>query len=109
MPVDLLTALASVEDPQVAPRSAAQVRRGPSDRGLRGACRGTTFTAISEWAHDLTPAVRIRFGLGRTVPSESTIRCVLQAIDAEGLDGGRLRPTQSDPPSPTSPDTPTGA
>jgi hypothetical protein len=46
-----------------------------------------TFTAIAEWAHDLTPAVRIRLGLGRTAPSESTIRRVLQNVDAEALDG----------------------
>jgi hypothetical protein len=31
--------------------------------------------------------VRIRLGVGRRAPSESTIRRVLQAIDAEALDG----------------------
>jgi hypothetical protein len=46
-----------------------------------------SFTAIAEWAHDLTSAVRIRLGLGRTTPSESTIRRVLLAVDAEAVDG----------------------
>jgi hypothetical protein len=45
-----------------------------------------TFIAIAEWAHDLTPAVRIRLGLGRKSSSESTIRRVLQAVDADTLD-----------------------
>ena len=43
-------------------------------------------TAIAEWAHDLPAGVRIRLGLGRVIQSESTIRRVLQAIDAEALD-----------------------
>jgi hypothetical protein len=37
-------------------------------------------------AHDLTPAVHLRLGLGRRAPSESTIRRTLQAVDAEALD-----------------------
>ena len=50
---------------------------------LAGARR---FTAIAEWAHDLPVGVRVRLGLGRRVPSESTIRRTLQAVDAEALD-----------------------
>jgi hypothetical protein len=45
-----------------------------------------TFTAIAEWAHDLTPAVCTGLGLGRLIPSESTIRRTLQAVDAQALD-----------------------
>lgn len=45
-----------------------------------------TFITIAEWAHDLAPAVRVGLGLGRTAPSESTIRRVLHAVDAEALD-----------------------
>ena len=86
MPVDLLAALASVEDPRA--------RRGVRHRFVAvlaiGVCAvlagARTFTAIAEWAHDLTPAVRFRLGLGRRSPSESTIRRVLQAVDAEALD-----------------------
>jgi predicted transposase YbfD/YdcC len=54
--------------------------------GLCHAGRARSFTAIAEWAHDLTPAVRGRLGLGRLAPSESTIRRTLQATDAEALD-----------------------
>jgi predicted transposase YbfD/YdcC len=87
VPGGLLAALSSVEDPRS--------RRGVRHRlftvlairvcaVLAGA---QTFTAIAEWAQDLTPAVCIRLGIGRRAPSESTIRRVLQAVDAEALDG----------------------
>lgn len=45
-----------------------------------------SFTAIAEWAHDLTPAVRASLGIGRVPPCESTIRRVLQAVDPDVLD-----------------------
>jgi predicted transposase YbfD/YdcC len=87
VPGDLFAALASVEDP----RARRGVRHGFVTVVAIGVCAvlagAQTFTAIAEWAHDLTPAVRIRLGLGRTAPSESTIRRVLQAVDAEALDG----------------------
>lgn len=87
MPGDLLAALASVEDP----RSRRGVRHGFLTVLAIGVCAvlagARTFTAIAEWADDLTPAVRIRLGVGRKSPSESTIRRVLQAVDAETLDG----------------------
>ena len=86
VPVDLLAALASVEDP----RSRRGVRHGFVAVLAIGVCAvlagARTFIAIAEWAHDLTPAVHIRLGLGRKPPSESTIRRVLQAVDAEALD-----------------------
>ena len=45
-----------------------------------------SYIAIAEWARDLTPRVRARLGLGRRAPSESTIRPVLQPVDAAELD-----------------------
>ena len=86
VPADLLVALGSVPDPRA--------RRGVRHRftaivGI-GVCAvlsgATSFTAIAEWAHDLTPAVRLRLGLGRRAPCESTIRRVLQRVNADALD-----------------------
>lgn len=86
VPPDLLTVLAAVADPRA--------RRGVRHRCgvvlaiavcavLTGA---RSDVAIAEWTLDLTPQVRFRLGLGRRVLSESTIRRVLQRIDAEALD-----------------------
>jgi len=46
----------------------------------------SSFTAIAEWARDLTPAVRSRLGIGRAIPSESVIRRTLQQVDPDALD-----------------------
>jgi predicted transposase YbfD/YdcC len=86
VPADLLAVLAAVADPR-------------ARRGVRHRCGvvlalavcavlagGRSYVAIAEWTCDLTPAVRLRLGLGRRVPCESTIRRVLQRIDAEQLD-----------------------
>lgn len=86
VPDDVLAVLASVVDPR-------------SRRGVRHRCAAVlgiavcavlagakSYLAIAEWAHDLTPTVRARLGLGRSAPSESTIRRVLQRVDAEQLD-----------------------
>jgi predicted transposase YbfD/YdcC len=86
MPVDLLTALAMVVDPRG--------RRGVRHRcstilalGVCGVLAGAkTFTAISEWAADLTPIVRARLNMARRPPCESTIRRVLQRVDPDTLD-----------------------
>lgn len=86
VPVDLLTALAAVPDPRA--------RRGIRHRFVVvlavGVCAvlagGRTFAAIAEWAHDLPVGVRVTLGLGRRAPSESTIRRILQSVDAEVLD-----------------------
>jgi predicted transposase YbfD/YdcC len=86
VPVDLVTALAGVADPRA--------RRGVRHRlatvlavavcaVLAGA---RTYVAIAEWAHDLPPGAGIRLGLRRQAPSESTIRRIVQAVDAEALD-----------------------
>ena len=53
---------------------------------MRGAGRGQSYTAIAEWAHDLSPTVGLRLGLGRRAPGEFTIRRLLQRVDAEHLD-----------------------
>jgi len=86
VPADLLVVLRSVTDPR-------------ARRGVRHRCGAVlaiavcavlagarSSLAIAEWAHDLTPAVRARLGLGRRAPCESTIRRVLQGVDAEQLD-----------------------
>jgi hypothetical protein len=83
---DLLVALAAVPDP----------------RELRG-CRHRLVTvlavsvcavlagarssvAIAEWAHDLSVGARLRWGIGRRAPSESTLRRILQAVELDALD-----------------------
>ncbi len=45
-----------------------------------------SYVAIAEWARDLTPTVRARLGLGRRAPCETTVRRILQAVDAAELD-----------------------
>lgn len=45
-----------------------------------------TYVAIAEWAHDLPITVRMRLGIGRRAPSESTMRRILQNVDADELD-----------------------
>jgi hypothetical protein len=56
--------------------------------------------AIAEWAHDLPVGARLRLGVGRRAPSESTIRRILQAVDLDALDvalSGWLADRLSDP------------
>lgn len=85
--VDLLAVLAGLSDPRA--------RRGRRHRlatvlaiavcaVLAGA---RSYTAIAEWAHDLPATARMRLGIAtRGAPSESAIRRLLQAVDAEVLD-----------------------
>ena len=86
VPAGVLAVLSTVVDPR-------------SRRGVRHDCGAVlgiavcavlagakSYLAIAEWAQDLTPMVRVRLGLGRRPPSESTIRRVLQRVDAEQLD-----------------------
>jgi len=85
-PGQLLVVLGSVADPRA--------RRGVRHRVgavltaavcavLAGA---RSYTAIAEWARELPLPVRAWLGLGRRSPSESTIRRVLQRLDADALD-----------------------
>jgi predicted transposase YbfD/YdcC len=83
---DLLGALAAVPDPRKA--------RGCRHRLVTvlaiGVCAvlagARSYVAIAEWAQDLPVAVRLRLGLGRRAPSESTVRRILQAVDLDALD-----------------------
>jgi predicted transposase YbfD/YdcC len=86
LPLDLVAALALVVDP----RARRGVRHACSMVLALGVCAvlagAQTFTAISEWAADLTPTVRARLNVGRRPPCESTIRRVLQRVDPDTLD-----------------------
>lgn len=86
VPVDLLVALAQVPDP----RASRGVRHRVVTLLAVAVCAvlagARSFTAIAEWTHDLPISVRLRLGLGRVAPSESTIRRLLQAVDGEALD-----------------------
>lgn len=85
-PSDLLAVLAEVPDPRK--------RRGRRHRlaailsvsvcAMLGG--SSSYVAIAEWGADnLSAVVRLRLGLGRRQISETTIRRVLQAVDAEAL------------------------
>jgi predicted transposase YbfD/YdcC len=117
-PTDLVAALATVPDPRA--------RRGIRHRlvtvlalavcaVLAGA---RSYVAISEWAHDLPLGVRIRLGLtvGRSTPSESAIRRILQKVDPEALDRAvsdwliaRANPATPDPAQPSAPEQNAGS
>ena len=98
---DLLAVLAQVPDPREA--------RGCRHRLVAllaiGVCAvlagARSYVAIAEWAHDLPVGARLRLGIGRRAPSESTIRRILQAVDLDALDvalSGWLADRLSDPP-----------
>lgn len=83
---ELLVALQAVPDPRQ--------RRGRRHRlvtvlaiSVAAVLAGArSYVAISEWAHDLSVSARVRLGIGRRAPSESTIRRVLQQVDLDVLD-----------------------
>jgi len=80
--------------------ASADVRHRPAASGTLSGLR----------AHDLPPAARVRLGLRRQAPNESTIRRILQAVDAEALDAAvsawlavrvaRIQPASSAAPAP---------
>src|SRR6476661_2084996 len=82
----LLAVLADVPDPRA--------RRGVRHRlavilglALCAVLAGArSFTAIAEWAADTDQATREALGVTGAVPSESTFRRTLQALDADALD-----------------------
>lgn len=45
-----------------------------------------SYVAIAEWAADADEATRVELGVDGSPPSESTIRRVLQRLDADGFD-----------------------
>jgi predicted transposase YbfD/YdcC len=105
VPAGLVGALAALTDPRA--------RRGVRHRFVAilaivvGAVLGgaRSYVAIAEWGHDLPVGVRVRLGLGRRPPSESTIRRTVQAVDAAALDrlvSGWLATRCPSPSTPTS-------
>ncbi|MQA16084.1 MAG: hypothetical protein GEV09_18615 [Pseudonocardiaceae bacterium] len=94
-PADLLAALVAVPDP----RAARGVRHRLVTVLAVAVCAvlagARTYVAVAEWAHDLPVGVRVRLGLGRRPPCESTIRRVLQAVDAEARRFRMNRPGES--------------
>jgi predicted transposase YbfD/YdcC len=85
-PARLLPVLAAVPDPRA--------RRGVRHRlavilglALCAVLAGArSFTAIAEWAANADQATRDALGITGAVPSESTFRRTLQAMDADALD-----------------------
>jgi DDE_Tnp_1-associated/Transposase DDE domain len=83
---DLLAALGAVTDP----RKSRGVRHRLLTVLAAAVCAvlagARSYAVIAEWAHDLPVSVRLRLGMGRRAPSESTFRRILQRIDADELD-----------------------
>ena len=83
---DLVAALAAVPDP----RKARGVRHRLVTVLAAAVCAvlagARSYVAIAEWAHDLPVSVRLRLGIGRRAPSESTFRRVLRSVDGQALD-----------------------
>jgi predicted transposase YbfD/YdcC len=84
--LSLVEALSTVPDP----RSPRGVRHGVLAVLLIGACAvlagARSFVAVAEYAHDAGHAVLEALGVGVVVPHESTIRRVLQQVDAPALE-----------------------
>jgi len=83
---DLLVVLGAVTDP----RKSRGVRHRLVTVLAAAVCAvlagARSYAVIAEWAHDLPVSVRLRLGMGRQAPSESTFRRILQRIDADELD-----------------------
>jgi DDE_Tnp_1-associated len=83
---DLLVALAEVPDP----RGSRGVRYRLVTVLASAVCAvlagARSYVAIAEWAADLPVSVRLRLGMGRRAPSESTVHRLLQAVDPDALD-----------------------
>lgn len=84
--LSLVEALSTVPDP----RKPRGVRHGVLAVLLIGACAvlagARSFVAVAEYAHDAGHTVLDVLGVDRVVPHESTIRRVLQQIDALALE-----------------------
>jgi predicted transposase YbfD/YdcC len=84
--LSLVEALSAVPDP----RKPRGVRHGVLAVLLIGACAvlagARSFAAVAEYAHDAGRAVLDVLDVGAVVPHESTIRRVLQQIDAPALE-----------------------
>jgi predicted transposase YbfD/YdcC len=83
---DLLVVLAGVPDPRK-PRGRRHRLVTVLAVGVCAVLAGArSYVAIAEWVHDLPVSARLRLGIGRRAPSESTIRRILQAVDLDALD-----------------------
>lgn len=83
---DLFTALARVPDPR-ASRGVRHQLVTVLAIGVAAVLAGArSWVAIGEWAQDLPVSARMRLGIGRAAPSESTIRRVLRDVDPDALD-----------------------
>jgi urease gamma subunit len=83
--LSLVEALSQVPDP----RKSRGVRHGVLAVLLLAACAVLTgarsFATVAEYAHDAGHAVLAALGVGAVVPHESTIRRILQKVDASAL------------------------
>jgi predicted transposase YbfD/YdcC len=83
---DLLVALSRVPDP----RDSRGVRHRLVTVLAAAVCAvlagARSYVGIAEWADDLPVSVRVRLGIGRRAPSESTFRRVLHTVDVHALD-----------------------
>ena len=83
---DLLAALKAVSDP----RRSRGVRHRLVTVLAVAVCAvlagARSYVAIREWAADLPVTARVRLGMGRVTPSESTFRRLLQTVNTDELD-----------------------
>jgi predicted transposase YbfD/YdcC len=99
---DLLVALAGVPDPRKARGCRHRLITVLAVSVCAVLAGARSYVAIAEWAHDLPVGARLRLGIGRQAPSESTIRRLLQAVDIDALDAALsswLAMRLPDPPS----------
>jgi predicted transposase YbfD/YdcC len=83
---DLLIALSRVPDPRAGRGLRHQLVTVLAAAVCAVLAGARSYVGIAEWAHDLPVSVRVRLGIGRRPPSESTFRRVLQTVDAHALD-----------------------
>ena len=86
VPTDLMTALEQLPDPRARRGKRHQLATVLGIAVCAVLTGARSFQAITEWAHDLTPTVRVRLGITGRPPCESTIRRVLELIDSAQLD-----------------------
>jgi predicted transposase YbfD/YdcC len=82
----LLVALADVPDPRKARGRRYRLVTVLAASVCAVLAGARSYVAIAEWAQDLPVSARLRLGIGRTAPSESAIRRILQAVDLDALD-----------------------
>jgi predicted transposase YbfD/YdcC len=84
--VDLLVTLAGVPDPRKVRGCRHRLVTVLAVSVCAVLAGARSYVAIAEWAHDLPVSARLRLGIGRRAPSESTIRRILQAVDLDAVD-----------------------